>query len=294
MSRIAIVTDSNSGITQKQAKELGITVLPMPFYINGEIFYEDVDLSQERFFQLLTEGGEITTSMPLVGSVTDLWDGILKEYDEILHIPMSSGLSSSCETSIMLSNDYSDRVFVVDNHRISVTLRFAILDALQLIRDGRSAAEIKKILEEYKSESSIYIMVDTLTYLKKGGRITPAAAALGSFLKLKPVLQIQGGKLDAFAKARTVKQAKTMMIDAIKKDIRTRFQDESGEKMNLAIAYAFDAEAAARFKEEVQREFPNHDIVVNPISMVIECHLGPGAIAVACSKKIDACLLDSI
>lgn len=201
MSKVIIMTDSNSGITQAQAKEMGVVVLPMPFYINEEMFYEDIDLSQEQFYEKLQAGGDIKTSMPLVGDVTDKWDELLKEYDEVVYIPMSSGLSSSCETAYMLSQDYDGKVEVVNNQRISVTMRQSVIDAKNLAEAGKSAKEIKDILEAAKFDSSIYIMVDTLTYLKKGGRITPAAAALGTLLKLKPVLQIQGEKLDAFAKA---------------------------------------------------------------------------------------------
>ena len=218
MSKVIIMTDSNSGITQAQAKEMGVVVLPMPFYINEEMFYEDIDLSQEQFYEKLQAGGDIKTSMPLVGDVTDKWDELLKEYDEVVYIPMSSGLSSSCETAYMLSQDYDGKVEVVNNQRISVTMRQSVIDAKNLAEAGKSAKEIKDILEAAKFDSSIYIMVDTLTYLKKGGRITPAAAALGTLLKLKPVLQIQGEKLDAFAKARTVKQAKNIMIEAMKSD----------------------------------------------------------------------------
>ena len=199
MSKVAIVSDSNSGITQLQAEELGITILPMPFFVGDKTLYEDIDLTQKEFYQMLSENANISTSMPLVGNVTDTWDALLKEYDEIVHIPMSSGLSGSCETALMLAQDYEGKVQVVNNQRISVTQRQSVLDAMALAEQGRSAVEIKEILERDKFESSIYIMVDTLYYLKKGGRITPAAAALGTLLKLKPVLQIQGEKLDAFA-----------------------------------------------------------------------------------------------
>lgn len=287
MSRVVVVTDSNSGITQAEAKELGVVVMPMPFYINEEMFYEDIDLTQEQFYAKLTEGGDIKTSMPLVGDVTDKWDELLKEYDEIVYIPMSSGLSSSCETAYMLSQDYDGKVQVVNNQRISVTMRQSVLDAKAMADSGRTAEEIKDILEDEKFNSSIYIMVDTLTYLKKGGRITPAAAALGALLKLKPVLQIQGEKLDAFAKARTVKQAKSIMIEAMKSDFQKRFDSPDGAKMNLEIAYTFDKEAAEAFKAEVQEAFPNNEIVMNPLSLSVSCHIGPGALAIACSKKIN-------
>ena len=281
MSRVVVVTDSNSGITQAEAKELDVVVMPMPFYINEEMFYEDIDLTQEQFYAKLAEGGDIKTSMPLVGDVTDKWDELLKEYDEIVYIPMSSGLSSSCETAYMLSQDYDGKVQVVNNQRISVTMRQSVLDAKAMADSGKTAGEIKDILEDEKFNSSIYIMVDTLSYLKKGGRITPAAAALGALLKLKPVLQIQGEKLDAFAKARTVKQAKNIMIEAMKSDFQKRFDSPDGTKMNLEIAYTFDKEAAEAFKAEVQEAFPNNEIVMNPLSLSVSCHIGPGALAIA-------------
>ena len=286
MSKVAIVSDSNSGITQAQAKELGITVLPMPFFIDDKTLYEDIDLTQEDFYQMLKGNVNISTSMPLVGNLTDTWDELLKEYDEIVHIPMSSGLSGSCQTAMMIAADYDGKVQVVDNQRISVTLRQSVLDAMALAEKGYSAKEIKEILEREKLESSIYIMVDTLEYLKKGGRITPAVAAIGTLLKLKPVLQIQGEKLDSFAKARTVKQAKSMMIEAMKKDFTERFNDAEGKNMYLQMAYTYDLEAAEAFKAEVQEAFPNMEIVMAPLSVSVSCHIGPGAIAIACSKKV--------
>lgn len=286
MSRVAVVSDSNSGIAQQEAKELGVYILPMPFFVNNETFFEDVDLTQEEFYNRLKEGCEISTSMPSIASVTELWDELLKEYDEIVHIPMSSGLSSSYETAAMLALDYDGKVFVVNNQRISVTQRQSVLDAKALAEQGYQASAIKEILEREKFESSIYIMVDTLAYLKKGGRITPAAAALGTLLRLKPVLQIQGEKLDAFAKARTVKQAKSMMIDAMKNDFTNRFDDPEGKDMYLEMAYTHDLEAAEEFKKEVQAAFPGAEIIMNPLSLSVSCHIGPGALAVACSKKI--------
>ena len=286
MSRVAIVSDSNSGITRVEAKELGVTILPMPFFVGDKTLYEDMDLTQEEFYQMLSEDVDISTSMPLVGNVTDTWDELLKEYDEIVHIPMSSGLSGSCETAMMLAQDYEGKVQVVNNQRISVTQRQSVMDAMALVEQGRGAAEIKEILEREKFESSIYIMVDTLYYLKKGGRITPAAATLGTLLKLKPVLQIQGEKLDAFAKARTVKQAKNIMIEAMKNDMENRFKDPTGEHMHLEMAYTKDLEAAEAFKKEVEEAFPGMEICMNPLSLSVSCHIGPGALAVACSKKI--------
>ena len=288
MSKVAILTDSNSGITQAEGARAGIYVLPMPFYINEEMFFEEIDLDQKEFYERLTEGAEIKTSMLTVGSVTDMWKKLLKDHDEILYVPMSSGLSGSCETAYMLSQDpeFDEKVYVVDNQRISVTQRQSVYDAKMMADEGKSAFEIKEILMEEKFQSSIYIMVDTLTYLKRGGRITPAAAALGTLLKLKPVLQIQGEKLDAFAKARTVKQAKTIMLDAMKKDFAERFHDASGSNMHLELAYTYDREAAKQFKEEVQAQFPDHDIVMNPLSLAVACHIGPGSLAIACSHKI--------
>jgi DegV family protein with EDD domain len=226
--------------------------------------------------------------MPTVGSVTETWDRLLQTHDEVVYIPMSSGLSSSCETAYMLSQDYDGKVQVVDNQRISITQRQSVFDAKALAEAGKNAAEIKEILTEEKFQSSIYIMVDTLTYLKRGGRITPAAAALGTLLKLKPVLQIQGEKLDAFAKARTVKQAKTIMIDAVKRDLEERFHDPTGANMQLGVAYTHDIEAAEQFKGEIQEQFPNHEITMNPLSLSVSCHIGPGALAVTTSHIIGA------
>lgn len=286
MSKIAVATDSNSGITQEQAKEYGVHVIPMPFFIDGETYYEDVNLTQEEFYEKLEGNAEISTSMPAVGDVTDFWDKLLKEYDEVVYIPMSSGLSSSCETAMMLAQEYEGKVQVVNNQRISVTQKQTVLDALEMVERGMNAAQIKEYLEETKFESSIYIMLDTLYYLKKGGRITPAAAALGTLLKLKPVLQIQGEKLDAFAKARTVKQAKSIMIDAVAKDFAERFNDADGENMWIQVAYTKDKEAAEEFKAQLQELYPNHKIVMDPLSLSISCHIGPGALAIACSKKL--------
>lgn len=286
VGKIAVVTDSNSGITQKQAKEYGLNVLPMPFFIDGETYFEDIDLTQEQFYQKLEGKAEISTSMPAVGTVTELWDQLLKEYEGIVHIPMSSGLSSSCETAMMLSQEYNGKVQVVNNQRISVTQKQSVLDALKLAEEGKNAEEIKKYLEEVKYDSSIYIMVDTLYYLKKGGRITPAAAALGTLLKLKPVLQIQGEKLDAYAKARTVKQARSIMIDAIKSDFAKRFGDETGNNMHIFVAYTKDKDTALDFKAQLLEAFPGQDIDVDPLSLSVACHIGPGSLAVACSKKL--------
>ena len=287
MAKIAIVTDSNSGITQDQAKELGIRVLPMPFNIGEKTYFEDMDLTQQQFYDMLGDGENIATSQPSPESVLNLWDELLKDYDEIVHIPMSSGLSGTCDTAKMLASDYDERVWVVDNQRISVTQRQSTLDAMNLAKKGFSGKEIHDILERERRESSIYIMVDTLKYLKKGGRITPAAAALGTLLRLKPVLQIQGKKLDAFAKARTVKQARTIMIDAMKKDLAERIgKSARGEKVYLSIAHTQNEELARDFREEIKKDFPEHDIYIAPLSLSVACHIGPGALAVTCSKYV--------
>ena len=256
--------------------------------IDEVTYYEDIDLTQEQFYEKLKSGANIATSQPSPDSVTSLWDKLLQEYDEIVHIPMSSGLSGSCQSAMAFAADYDGRVQVVNNQRISVTQRQSALDALQLAAAGKDAAQIKEFLENDKFNSSIYIMLDTLYYLKKGGRITPAAAAIGTMLRLKPVLTIQGEKLDAFAKARTVKQAKTIMTEAMKNDFEKRFHSPDGEKMNLELAYTFDTAAAEAFKEEVQAVFPDNEIVMQPLSLSIACHIGPGALAIACSKKIEA------
>ena len=281
--RTAIATDSNSGITQEQAAKLGIYVLPMPFMINGEMFYEGVNLTHEEFFKRMEEGADITTSQPSPGEVTDFWDKLLKEYDEILYIPMSSGLSGSCQTAIMLADDYDGKVQVVNNQRISVTQEQSALDARDLAAKGYEAAQIKEILERTKYESSIYITLTTLKYLKKGGRITPAAAAIGTVLNLKPVLQIQGDKLDAFSKARGWKSAKKTMLDAMEKDLKERF---AGEEVHLEAAYTCSVEEAQEWKAEIEARFPGYEIVMNPLSLSVSCHIGPGARAIACSRKI--------
>lgn len=282
MKKIAIVTDSNSGITQAEGKELGIFVLPMPFYIDGELFFEDITLSQKEFYNRLGADSDISTSQPSPGDVMDLWKKVLEEYDEIVHIPMSSGLSSSCGTARALAMEFDEKVEVVDNQRISVTQKQSVLDAIKLSQTGRSAKKIKEALEIEKSLSSIYITVDTMKYLKKGGRVTPAAAALGMALNIKPVLQIQGEKLEAFAKVRGMKAAKKNMLKAIEKDLKDRFKGI--DNMKLGMAYTCSKEEAETWKEEIMARFPNYEIVEGPLSLSVACHIGPGAIAVTCMK----------
>ena len=287
--KIAVVTDSNSGITQAQAKEMGITVLPMPFMIDRETYYEDITLTQEQFYQRLKDNSDISTSQPTPDSIMKLWDELLKEYDQIVHIPMSAGLSGSCATAMMLAgeDEYEGNVFVVDNHRISVTQYQSVKDAMMLADMGMDGAQIKKCLEETAADSVIFVTVDTLKYLKKGGRITPAAAALGTLLRIKPVLIILGEKLDSFAKARTMKQAKTLMMNAIQKELDERLHDSECKDCHLAIAHSDNEEAALEFKKEVEERFPDADIYLAPLSLSIACHIGPGSLALTATRKME-------
>ncbi len=284
MANVAIATDSNSGITQAAAREMGIRVLPMPFYINEKLFFEDITLTQEEFYRHLAEDADISTSQPAPGDVTDLWDEMLKTHDQVVYIPMSSGLSASCETALMLSADYKGRVFVVDNQRISITQRQSALDALEMARAGMDGRAIHDTLMRERLEASIYITVDTLKYLKKGGRVTAAGAAIGAVLNIKPVLQIQGDKLDAFAKARGWKSAKKTMLDAMEKDITQRF---AGKEVHLSAAYTCSDEEAQEWKRELQDRFPGYEIHMDRLSLSVACHIGAGAMAVACSRKVE-------
>ena len=285
--RTAIVTDSNSGVSQKEAGQLGIFVLPMPFMIDGETFYEDIDLTQEEFYRKMEAGADISTSQPSPAAVTELWDRLLKEYDEIVHIPMSSGLSSSCQTARVLAEDYEGKVHVVDNHRISVTQRQSALDARDLAARGFDGGKIREILERTAKDSMIYITVDTLKYLKKGGRITPAAAALGTILRIKPILAIDGGKMDAFSKARTMNQARASMISAIQKDLSEHMKDGAARETYLEIAHTNNDELAREFEDQVHELYPNTPIYTDRLSLSIACHIGPGSLALACAKKLE-------
>ena len=287
MSKVAVMTDSNSGITQSEAGQMGIGVVPMPFIINEETYYEDISLSQEEFYEKLENQAAVSTSQPSVEDVTGYWEKALQEAEELVYIPMSSGLSGSCSTAMMLAQDFDGRVQVVNNQRISVTQRQSVLDALELVQAGKSAAQIKEILEREKMESSIYIMLDTLTYLKRGGRITPAAAALGTALRLKPVLQIQGEKLDAFTIARTKKQGVAKMIAAMETDIKNRFGGlENIRNIHLEVAHTANEEAAVELVQELKEHFGVEEIICNALSLSVSCHIGPGALAIACSKAI--------
>ena len=288
MAKVKIVTDSNSGITQAEAEKLGISVIPMPFLINGEQYYEDINLTQSEFYEHLKGDAEVSTSQPAIGYVTELWDKLLKEDSEIVHIPMSSGLSESCHTAESLARDYHGKVHVVDNQRISITQKESVFDAIKLAKKGYSAAQIKEYLVQTKLDSSIYISLDTLKYLKKGGRLTPAAALIGTILKIKPVLQIQGEKLDAFKKVNTLRKAKDVMIAAIKSDLETRFQEyaDIGEMM-ISVAHTANYEEAKIFVEELKAAFPNVPVHFNdPLSLSVSCHIGPGALAVGCARFV--------
>ena len=285
--KVAVVTDSNSGITQAQAKEMGVYVLPMPFMIDGTEYLEDINLTQKEFYEHLSGDHDVSTSQPSPETILNLWEKLLEEYDAVVHIPMSSGLSSSCQTAKTLADDFDGKVQVADNHRISVTQRRSVQDALDMAAAGMDAEAICKKLEETGLDSTIYITVDTLKYLKKGGRITPAAAALGTLLRLKPVLTIQGEKLDAFAKARTMKQARSMMITAITRDLEARFGDVTGEKTYIDVAHTDNAEMAQELAAELRELFPETEVHVDPLSLSVACHIGPGALAIAATKKLE-------
>ncbi len=288
MEKIAVAADSNSGITQKEAKELGVYVMPMPFYINDEMFLEDVTLTQEEFYERLKEDVEIKTSAPIAGDLIDFFDEILKEYDKIVYIPMTSGMSSSYSVAKSLEQDYEGKLIVVDNQRVTVTQRQSVVDAKNMVDAGMPAQEIHDKLMENAHDSSFYITLDTLYYLRKGGRLTPAAAAFGTLLHVKPVLQFQGANLDSFARARTIAQAKTIMINQVKKDCRERFGSEDGSGVHIAISYTKDLAAAEAFKKEVLAAFPRDpdEIVVQPLSLNASCHAGPGSLLLAGTKAI--------
>ncbi len=285
MSSIAIITDSNSGITQEHAKRLGIDVLPMPFTIDGKEYYEDINLTQEQFYEKLLGGSQVKTSQPTPDSVKKSWDAALATHDEVVYIPMSSGLSGSTQTALILSEDYDGKVHVVDNQRISVTQFRSVLDAMEMASKGYTGSAIKERLEKERFDSSIYIMVDTLKYLKEGGRLTPAVAALGTLLRIRPVLQIQGEKLDTFGLARTQSHARSMMLTQVAKDIKERFSgDDEGGGVRLDVAYTYNKDVADDFTAQIMERFPKTNPVCHALSLSVSCHIGPGALAVACSK----------
>ncbi len=285
MSKVAILTDTNSGLCPADENELGIYVMPMPMYIDDKEYIEYVDIDKPKFFEMLKTAGHVTTSMPANGDLMDKFDELLESYDEVVYIPMSSGLSSSCSTASMIAEDYDGRVFVVNNQRISVTMRLSVMEAKAMADEGKSGQEIKDYLEEHKMESTIYIMVDTLKYLKKGGRLTPAVAALGTILRIKPVLQIQGEKLDTFAKARTIKHSKDIMLDAIEKDLKDRFKSPDGKGYVISVAHTDNDAEAVELKKEAEARFPGHEVKIDPLPLSISCHIGPGALAITASKS---------
>ena len=286
MPKVAIITDSNSGISQAQAKELGIYVVPMPFTIDEVEYKEDINLSQEQFFKMLTSGSEISTSMPALGDLAILFNQVLESYDEIVYLPMSSGLSSSYEAStIFAQENYPDTVYVVNNQRISVTLKSDVFDALKLVSQGKTGKEIKELLEENKFNSTIYIMVETLTYLKKGGRITPAAASIAGLLKIKPILSIYGEKLDLFSKTRTVSKAYKIMLEAVMKDINRINPDGNPDTIYIGIAHTNNLEGAKKMEQLARVYFPNYEFIIDNLSLSIACHIGPGSVGFGCMKK---------
>ena len=289
MPGIGIMTDSNCGIMPSEEKTYGIHVLPMPIIIDGETFYEGINITPEDFYKKQAAGSRITTSQPSPGDVAAMWDELLQSYDELVFIPMSSGLSSTCQTALILADDdpYRDKVFVVDNHRISVTQALSVLDAKILAGEGKTGAEIKMILEKEALDATIYIAVDTLEYLKKGGRITPAAAAVGNMLRLKPVLTIQGDKLDSFAKARGMKSAFHTMLNAVKNDISTRLASLKAQGcLKVGIANTLmEPEKLASFKAEMQENFPDMDLVYFPLTMSIGTHVGPGGLGIGAVRS---------
>jgi DegV family protein with EDD domain len=290
MGKIAIVTDTNSGIGQKRAKELGVYVLPMPFFVNGNMHFEGVDFTQEEFYQKLEEDADVSTSMPSPGDVMDIWDKALEENEFVVHIPMSSGLSASCEAATALAeNDYKGRVFVVNNQRISVSLSQSIEEAVALREAGKTAAEMKEILEAHGRESFIYISVDTLKYLKKGGRVSPAAAAIGTVLNIKPVLVYRGDKIEPFEKARGTKASKKAILKVVEKEMKEKFGDDPA-KTTLAVAHTCTDEEGEAWRDEVLAHFPQfakEDINMDKLSLSIACHTGPGVLALACSRKLE-------
>ena len=277
MEKIAIITDSNSGISPSEAKELGIFIVPMPLLMNEKEYFENVDLTQDKFYEMLESDPDVSTSQPSPGDVMDLWEDVLKTYESIVYIPMSSGLSASWQTACGLAQDFDEKVQVVNNQRISVTMRQSVLDALAMAKDGKSGAEIKEYLENDALNAPIFIMVNTLKYLKKGGRVTAAGAAIGEVLNIKPVLKIDGGKLDAYAKVRGVKQAVKTILKALEEERDTRLK---GKKCIINGAYSGDDSVGEEWGRILQEAFPDCKIEVYELPMSICSHIGPGAMGV--------------
>ena len=285
--KIAIITDDAASFTKEEASKLGITILRMPMIINGEVYFQDENIDEDTFIKKLEGGEDCSTSQPSPGEVMDLWKKLLKDHDQIVHIPMSSGLSATCTTATQLAQDeeFKGKVFIVDNHRIEPTLKESVRDAVKLAQSGKTAQEIQQILNNDGPNSSIYIMVNTLKYLKKGGRITPAAALLGGALHLKPVLSIFGGKLDAYAKAIGVKKAKQVMIDAIKKDLETKFKGVPKSELYFSIAYSQNLDEAKQFEKEFKEAIGIDQVELNTLSCLIVTHTGPGILTCTVAKR---------
>ncbi len=279
MSKIAVVTDTNSGITTAEAEKIGVSLIPMPFMVNGEEYFEGISCTYEHFFEMLNNGADVSTSQPSAYSITSVWDNLLKTYDGVVYLPMSSALSGSCQAARALAREYEGRVYVVDNKRISITLRQSVLDAVKLARQGLELNEIGKKLEEAGLDCSIYLAVNTLELLKKSGRVTAAGAAIATVLGLKPVLQIQGEKLDAFAKARGMKAAENVMFNAIEKDLKTRF---AGRDIRVVAAYSGDEENGREWLNLVRKHFSDRQIEIYRLPISICCHVGGGVRAMGC------------
>lgn len=285
--RTAIMTDSNSGITCEEGNALGIFVLPMPVVIDDKIYFENKDITLEEFYKAMEEGKQITSSQPSPGDVEDMWESIFNDgYDEVVYMPMSSGLSSSCHVATQLAKEYDGRVQVADNHRISVTLRQSVLDAKKMADEGMNALDIKNKLEELGGYSSIYIAVDTLEYLKKGGRVTAAGAALGAVFNIKPILTIQGEKLDAYAKVRGIKKCEKKILEAVQDDLEKRFSAIPEGKLVIGAAGTFlNKDDALNWENEVRQMFPQAKVYYNQLSLSIGCHVGPNAIGIGISEE---------
>ena len=279
--KIAIATDTNSGITAMEGEKLGVFVLAMPVNLEETIHYEGLDITSEQLYDAMRQHREVSTSQPSPGQLMELWDGILaKGYDEIVYIPMSSGLSGSCQSAALFARDYDGKVQVVDNHRISVTQRESVISALRLAEQGYDAGQIREFLEKHAYDASIYITVDSMEYLKKGGRVTPAAATLATVLNLKPVLTIQGDKLDAFAKVRGMKLAESKMIDALHQDRAERFRDVPESRLLIETAGTLENEALAEsWRQQVQAEFPFAKVSYANLPCSIACHVGMNSVA---------------
>ena len=281
MSKLKIITDSSSGILQKEGEKLGVFVIPMPFTINDEEYFEEISISQEKFYEFLAQDADVTTSQPSRIYLEELWTDLLKEYDELVYIPMSSGLSATCGNATAYAEAFNGKVQVVDNLRISVTQKQSVMEAVELAIQGKSAKEIQEFLENTKDKASIYIMVDTMKYLKKGGRVTGAAAALGAMLKLKPILYTRGQSFEKYGVVMTLAQAKKKMIAQIKKELETEFKAEyDAGKMILSIAHTQNQKEALKFRDEVLKEIENVEIrFIDQLSLSVSCHIGPGALA---------------